>query len=237
LLFDLQDTPPRSPDRRILNLLLRGTGLPSEILAKGLEALGWIVDERGLAGRSESDGLAWALPMHELFERWTGKIVRTWAQGFGGEVQSAHANQTSVPVRWTGPAHSSVTSLIPDFVVTHGKRVYVVDAKYKGHFQELDESRWMALAEELREEHRHDVHQILAYAALFDAEEVVSVLVYPMHARTCVRLSESGKTIAKATLVAGGRSVTLALAGVPMMMPLDHGLHSLTRDWESLRTL
>lgn len=234
LLFDLRDTRACAPDRRTLGLLLRGVGLPSETLSKGLEALGWIVDERGLAGRSESDGLAWALPMHLLFERWVEYIVRTWATGFGGEVRSGYANQTAVPVRWKGPAHSSITSLIPDLVVRHANGVCVIDAKYKGHFQELDESRWMALAEELRAEHRHDVHQVLAYAALFDAREVTSVLVYPMHARTWSRLAAYGTTLVTGVLTTGGRTVTLALAGIPMVMPTDHDVSSLTRDWESL---
>lgn len=234
LLFGLRDTRACAPDRRTLDLLLHGFGMPAESFSKGLEALGWIVDERGLAGFSESDGLAWALPMHLLFERWVEYIVRTWASGFGGEVRSGYANETVVPVRWKGPHHSSITSLIPDLVVRHANGVWVIDAKYKGHFQELDESRWMALAEELRAEHRHDIHQVLAYAALFDAREVTAVLVYPMHARTWLRLSAYGKTLATGVLAANGRTVTLGLADVPMVMPTDHDVRSLTRDWKSL---
>jgi hypothetical protein len=234
LLFDLRDTRACPPDRRTLELLLRGVALPSESLSKGLQALGWIVEERGLAGRSESDGLAWALPMHSLFERWVEHIVRAWAAGFGGQVRSGYAQQTTVPVRWKGPVRSSITSLIPDVVVTHANGVCVIDAKYKGHFQELDESRWMALAEELRAEHRHDVHQVLAYAALFDAREVTSLLVYPMHTRTWSRLAAVGKTLSTGVLASGERTVTLALAGIPMVMPIDYDVRSLTRDWESL---
>jgi 5-methylcytosine-specific restriction endonuclease McrBC regulatory subunit McrC len=174
--------------------------------------------------------------MHMLFERWIEHVVRLWARGFGGEVRSGYAKQTNISVQWSGPARSSITSLVPDLVVRHANTVFVIDAKYKGHFQDLDESRWIALSEELRAEHRHDVHQVLAYAALFEAQDIVSVLAYPMHARTWERLAAHGRTVSRATLATGGRTVTLALAGIPMVIPLDHDQHSLIRDWEHLRT-
>lgn len=235
LLFDLQDTPARAPDHHSLNLLLRSTGLPSEVLSRGLEALGWIADERGLAGRSPSDGLAWALPMHAVFERWVEYVVRAWAGGFGGQVRSGRTHQTSVSIQWHRPGHGSLTGLVPDLVVHQGRRVYVIDAKYKAHFQELDETRWLALAAELREDHRHDVHQILAYAALFEAPEITSVLVYPMHRTTWQRLAPNGRAVAKAMISQGGRPVTLALVGLPIVLPSDDGLLPLTRTLEELR--
>lgn len=235
LLFDLQDTRARAPDHHSLNLLLRSNGLPSEVLSQGLEALGWIADERGLAGRSQSDGLAWALPMHAVFERWVEHVVCTWARGFGGEVRSGRTNQTRVPIQWLRPGHGSLTGLVPDLMVHHGPRVYVIDAKYKGHFQELDETRWLALAETLREDHRHDVHQILAYAALFEAAEITSVLVYPMHRATWQRLAPTGRAVAKATISTGGRPVRLALVGLPMTVPNDDGVLPLVGTLEDLR--
>lgn len=235
LLFDLQHTPARAPDHRSLSLLLRSSGLPSEVLSQGLEALGWIADQRGLAGRSQSDGLAWALPMHAVFERWVKHVVRTWARGFGGEVRSRRTNQTSVSIQWLRPGHGSLTGLIPDLLVRHGPRVYVIDAKYKGHFQELGETRWLALAEALRENHRHDVHQILAYAALFEAAEITSVRVYPLHRATWQRLAPTGRAVAKARISTAGRPVTLALVALPMAVPDDDSLLPLVGTLEDLR--
>jgi hypothetical protein len=120
-------------------------------------------------------------------------------------------------------------------VVHHGTRIYVIDAKYKGHFQELDETRWTALADELRQEHRHDVHQVLAYAALFEAPEVISVLVYPMHHATWQRLAAQRRTVARALLSAGGRPVMLAVLGLPMVLPNDIGIASLVGTLDELR--
>ena len=70
------------------------------------------------------------------------------------------------------PGSRSLQSLVPDLVVELGRRVWIFDAKYKGHFEELDAHRWTELAAELQAEHRHDVHQALAYAATCGADQV-----------------------------------------------------------------
>lgn len=216
LLASLRDTAARAPDRSTLDRLMLGSGLPSVVLHHGLEALGWIVDERGLAGQAETDGLAWALPMADLFERWVEHLVRHWAREIGAEVATARTGETTVAIHWPRGTASSLKSLVPDLVVRRGDAVTIVDAKYKGHFQELDETRWTELATKLREQHRHDVHQALAYAALYEAEQVTTVLAYPMRFATWARLAEHGRTVVTAEITGGGRSVRIALLGVPL---------------------
>lgn len=228
LLHHLRDVGERTPSHRQLEEFAR-TGLSSAILKQGLQALGWVVDERGLAGATENDGLAWSLPMHELFERWVERIARNWAYEIGAEVRTGRQLQTVVPIEWTSGAHSSMKSLVPDIVLRLGDTVYVFDAKYKGHFQELDDSRWIELQEELRNEHRRDIHQVLAYAALFEASSVVAVLAYPMHASTWTRLHRDSNSITQARLNAGGRSVTLALAGFPLELADGASVGDMTR--------
>ena len=235
LLHALKDTGARAPDRRTLDQLMRGVGLPSAVLQRGLQALGWIVDERGLAGAAETDGLAWALPMHELFERWVEHVARTWARGFGGQVLAGRADETVVPIEWARGAHGSLRSLVPDLVVRHQDHVYVIDAKYKGHFQELDDARWLAFSQELRDEHRHDLHQVLAYASLFEGAEITAVLVYPMFERTWSRLAEHRRTVTQASLAGGGRRVHLALAGIPVRLPETVSVSEVARSLDGLR--
>ncbi len=235
LLHGLKDSAARAPDRRTLEQLTRAAGLPSQILARGIQALGWIVDERGLAGSAETDGLAWSLPMHRLFECWVEHITRAWAHEFGGQVLAGRAGETTIPITWDRGASSSMKTLIPDMVVRHGNHVFIVDAKYKDHMQELDEARWFALSDELREEHRNDLHQILAYASVFDGSEITAVLVYPMHSRTWARLADHDRTVAHATLASGGRFVHLVLVGVPMQLPSDKSIRSLTQTWNVFR--
>ena len=86
-----------------------------------MQALGWFVDERGLAGMAQSDGLAWSLPMHELFERWVEHLVRFWARGIGAQVRSGRTYETLVPIRWTRAEARSLNSLIPDLIVQRGQ--------------------------------------------------------------------------------------------------------------------
>lgn len=235
LLVGLRDASARAPDRRTLDQLLRGAGLPSAVLQQGLQALAWIVDERGLAGAAETDGLAWALPMHELFERWVEHVVRLWGREFGGQVLAGRAHETVVPIDWDRRAHGSMKSLVPDLVVRHQDRVYVIDAKYKGHFQEFDDARWLALSEELRDEHRCDLHQVLAYASLYEAAEMTAVLVYPMRERTWTRLAERGRTVVQARLSGGGRLLRLALAALPLRTPEAGSISTVVRSLDRLR--
>lgn len=234
LLVSLRDTPARRPDRRALEGLARSEGLPSQVLANGLTALGWIADGRGLAGRSESDGLAWALVMHELFERWVEHLVRCWTHRVGAQVLTGRTLQTAVPIRWQGRGRGSLTNLVPDLVVRRGEQVMVFDAKYKDHLEELEESQWTSLAEEVRAQHRQDIHQVLAYAGLFEARQITAALVYPMRAAVWERLNPSGRTLIRAELSSGGREVCLALAGVPMQADPVLRLEGVTAAFDAL---
>jgi hypothetical protein len=88
-------------------------------------------------------------------------------------------------------------------------RVIWLDAKYKRHFALLARRGWSGLDDRVRDEHRADLHQALAYAALADAPQVDTVLVYPDEAR------EGHRPAAVATVTTGRRRVRLVLASVP----------------------
>ena len=105
--------------------------------------------------------------------------------------------------------------LAPDVVVRTGRQVVIYDAKYKAHLAGLDAEGWRTFSEEERAAHRADVHQALAYAALFEAEAVTTVLVYPLRVETWQRLWETKRTVMIGDLGGGGRRVRLALAGLP----------------------
>ena len=235
LLVALGNVRARVPDRRSLERMLVGSGLPSDAFRHGLQALNWLVDERGLAGVSELDGLVWAMPMHELFERWVEYLIRVWAHTFGGVVKSAFRGETTVPIQWTRRGPTSMGSLNPDLTVRHGEDVYVIDAKYKGHFEELDDRRWAELADDLRSEHRHDLHQVLAYASVFGGRRIVAALVYPMFPGTWARLSERKQTLILAELAHGGRKLQLVLTGFPLQVPTEKSLEDLATQLDPLR--
>jgi len=235
LLLTLTNVRARMPDRRSLEQMLLGSALPSEIFRQGLQALTWLVDGRGLAGAAELDGLAWAMPMHQLFERWVEHIVRLWAHGFGGRVKSAGRGETTVPIQWSRRGRTSLGSLSPDLVVRHDQDVYIIDAKYKGHFEEFDDHRWAELADELRGEHRHDLHQVLAYASVYEARRIVAVLAYPMFPGTWLRLRERNQASISADVTHGGRQLQLVLTGFPLQVPAEMKPEDFVGQFETLR--
>ena len=234
LLQELSDTPAKTPNHRTLEQLTRGTGISSSILRDGLEALGWMVDERGLAGAAELDGLAWRLPMYELFERWVECVVRRWSREFGGFLTTARVGDAHFPLQWERPGTGSLSALAPDMVVQSGETVFVFDAKYKGHFEELDDLRWRELGESLQAEHRHDLHQIMAYASLFDTPRVVALLVYPMFLKTWEALAPLGQTIIRASFPSRSRQIEVGLIGIPLQTPQGRQVDELINGWSVL---
>jgi hypothetical protein len=235
LLQELKDISPKIPTHKALAQLSRGTDISPAILREGLEALGWMIDERGLAGSSEMDGLSWRLPMHELFERWIESLIRRWAREFGGLVTSARMGDARFPLHWERPGTGSLTDLAPDIVVQSGETVFIFDAKYKSHFEELDDLRWRELGESLKSEHRHDLHQVLAYASLFDTHRVVALLVYPMFLKTWEALAPRGQSIIRASLPSRSRQVEVGLIGVPLQPPQGAHIDKLTDCWSILK--
>ncbi|MBK6314265.1 MAG: hypothetical protein IPF53_08095 [Blastocatellia bacterium] len=180
LIEQLRDVSPAAPRREELLAFGGGSRFIEEAARRGIEALGWVVDERGLGGGRELDGLAWQLPLDRLWEAYVESVMRREPALTGADVRVARLGQTTFPLNWTNALHRTLGHLAPDIVVRRGRRVRVVDAKYKAHLAELDESSWRRFADELKERHRADLHQVLAYAALYDADEITATLVYPL---------------------------------------------------------
>ena len=137
----------------------------------------------------------------------------------GGEVKAGGLGQTVFPLHWSDPSHRTLGHLVPDIVVRRGASIHVIDAKYKAHLAELDEAGWLRFSEEQREAHRADLHQVLAYASLYDADRITATLVYPVRRDTWESLSRRGRDISRAELLRGGRHVTLELRGLPFGAP------------------
>src|SRR5262249_16200037 len=215
LLSQIRDVVPLAPSRSQLERLAPADPLTEVSLHRGLEALGWIVDERGLGGGREMDGLAWAAPLDSLWESYVEGVSGREASLQGGAVRVGRSRETLVPLDWSDPSHRSLGHLLPDIVVTYRDRVDIVDAKYKAHLAELDEHGWRAFTDDTREAHRADIHQILAYASLFEASDIRAILVYPLRERTWRILRDRSRDVSVAEVFAGARSVRLELRGLP----------------------
>ena len=215
LLFRVRDVLPLMPQRTDLDRLGTGDRFLGAALSRGLEALGWVAEERGLGGGREMDGLSWTLPLSDLWERYVEALVRRETSLVGGSVRVGRRRETVFPIEWSDPSHRSLGHLVPDIVVFTGNTVHVIDAKYKAHLAELDERGWQRFTEDVREAHRADIHQVLAYASLYSAEEVKATLIYPLRLGTFEALARQRRDRSVAHLLHGARRVRLELRGVP----------------------
>jgi hypothetical protein len=95
-------------------------------------------------------------------------LIATWtARRIGATGRSGRAEQTRVPLDWTPTAAGSQRSLVPDVVIERDDLVLVLDAKYKQHASDIERLGWTGVTEQLREQHRADLLQALAYSTLF----------------------------------------------------------------------
>jgi 5-methylcytosine-specific restriction endonuclease McrBC regulatory subunit McrC len=150
-----------------------------------------------------------------LWEHYVEATVRREAALVGGNVRVGRKRETVFPLEWSDPSHRSLGHLVPDIVVFTSRSVHVIDAKYKAHLAELDEHGWVRFTDDVREAHRADVHQVLAYASLYSADEVIASLVYPLRRGTFESLARRGRDRSVAQLLHGGRRVRVELRGVP----------------------
>jgi hypothetical protein len=193
--------------------------MASAALKDGIEAVSWVVDERGLAGMSDLRGLPWALRMDEFFEAWVECIGSYLAPLLGGVLRSGRKQSTLIPLRWEPPFIGSQRFLLPDVVIGYSDKTLVLDAKYKQHWDEVAHNPWRNVDAEVQEAHRSDLLQVLAYSTAFELGPITACLVYPCSPRTWQSLKERGFLFHRARVTAGHRSVNLVLTAVPFGVP------------------
>ncbi|MBZ0271244.1 hypothetical protein K8I61_04360 [bacterium] len=166
----------------------------------------WIAEERGLGGAKSLDGLAWDLSIEAVWEAWVAAFSAELSQRLGFVASPFQTARRSL--RWSG-SNQSMGSLMPDVELRAANRAVFVDAKYKSHYSLIAQRGWQGLTEKVRDEHRADIHQALAYTSLADVPQVDSLLIYP-------QLGESTNTSAMVARVTSGRRVVrLILVAVP----------------------
>lgn len=221
LLEQVKYARPERPRPETLRQMLVTNPYLAEAIRRGLLAIGWIVEERGLGGTDTSDGLAWSLPLEVLWEHYVEAHYRSESRMTGASFRVGRRGETAFPIRWEHPFQRSLSQLVPDLVLQRGREIHVIDAKYKAHFAELDEHGWREFQEDERTAHRADIHQVLAYAGLFDAERVTATLVYPLRRDTYFALADRRQDRSIGTVYHGTREVTLELRGLPFGRAVD----------------
>lgn len=196
------------------------TPLSQMVVADAVEAMEWTLDERGMAGLSELRGLPWRMSMEVFWEAWVETLASRLVQTSGGRLQVGRNQQTTVPIIWSPPYTGSQRSLKPDVIWQRDDRTVILDAKYKQHWTELSATRWGDLEDTVREHHRADLLQVLAYGSLPDSTSVSLVLAYPCTTQAWRTLADQDRAWHAANVPAGRRRVRLVL----MALPLDPSL-------------
>ena len=156
------------------------------------------------------------MSMEQFFEAWVETLMSHVVRRVGGELRSGRERQTVVPLNWDPPYLGSQKSLVPDLVIEREDTTIIIDAKYKEHWEEMQERRWTDLEEELRERHRADLLQVLAYSTVARKPKVLVCLAYPCNEERWVSLRARNLLIHRASLPVTERRVELALVAFPL---------------------
>ncbi len=182
----------------------------------GVQAIEWTVDQRGLAGLSDLAGVPWTMPMETFFEAWVETVFRIAARHTGGQSRVARKRETTHPIQWEPPYLGSQKSLIPDIWIEWESTTLIVDAKYKRHWEELQQRCWSGVEAEIRDRHRADLLQVLAYANLARTPNVAACLVYPCTRAHWESMHARGRLTHRAEFNVGNRMLRLWLTAIPM---------------------
>lgn len=228
LLRLVEDVSPVRPSRKQLDGWFR-VPFATKVFSHGLDAITWSSEETGLGGTTDWRGLPWVMSMEEFYEAWVETVFSRYARRFGGLLRIGRRRETITPIAWERPFLGSQKFLMPDLVIEQEDRTVFVDAKYKDHWEALQQHRWLELEEEVRERHRDDLLQVLAYSTLSESKAITACLAYPCTAETWATLKERGTVSHRAAVYAGRRKVDLVMLAVPMSDEIDEIVDQLGR--------
>ena len=220
LLRSVRRNPVYIPSPKVLGSWLQRP-MKTLSFAEGLQAIEWTVQDRGLAGSSDLEGIPWHMPMEKFFEAWVETVFHSIARELAGELRVGRKRQTTHAIAWEPDYPGSQKSLIPDLWLDWGDTAVVVDAKYKRHWEEFQNHSWGSVEDLIREQHRVDLFQILAYANLTKSSRVIACLAYPCEPETWKRLVDRKNLFRKAEITVGSRAVHLWLTAIPMATTID----------------
>lgn len=204
------------PVRPVPSWQPQGGSAMAEVFRRGLEAIHWTIDERGLGGTSDLAGLPWRMDMAPFFEAWVEAIADRVARQHGATLTTGRRKETTVRLHWQPAKYGTQRSLIPDVVLQRPGVTVVIDAKYKRHVQLVGYGMYGTGEHDWQSQHREDLLQCLAYSSLFDTPRVVACLAYPTPDDQWSRLNHEGRVLSRATVRHGLRQVEVALLAVPM---------------------
>ena len=228
LLTRVQNVSPRQPSPMAIEAWYRNS-LSSDVFRDGLQAVEWTIEDRGLAGLADLQGIAWIMSMEIFFEAWVETLAEKLSRQIGGILRVGRKRETVTPFKWDPPYMGSQRYLLPDLILERGDETIIIDAKYKSHWEELSHHRWHSLTDVLQEQHRADLLQVLAYSTLASTKKTITCLAYPCKKETWQSLKKRGRLWHQASLYAGSRQIKVILIALPMVANIDEVVNILTK--------
>lgn len=193
----------------------------------------WLLTRKGLGGPDDGEGLPWTICSEELYELWVGYIAQKWAKMIGAPIKTSSSRSSLIPINWDIQYEKTMSYLLPDYVCEKEGEVWVFDAKYKNLLEDLVEYKWYQLDDYMKEAHRSDFHQILAYSSAFDKGSIISILAYPFD------YTAQKKELIKYTRIGefshgDNRNVWVVLLPVPMGYNEAGGLNKVVQETISI---
>lgn len=123
-----------------------------------------------LLNKDSSIATAWRVSISELFERYVQYILSVVVKNISGKSYSNHKiNSEGFIPSW------GLKYLEPDILVKINDLYIIADVKYKANFYMLNKE-----SNVLKEHHRSDLHQILAYLSFLpNSTDKLGILFYP----------------------------------------------------------
>lgn len=141
--------------------------------------------------------VAWRIDMAKLFERYIQYIVSESLKGIDGNVMYNYKILGKGQIAPWGLKH-----LEPDMIIKCNSKTYMADAKYKAHYYAFRQN-----SEILKETHRADLHQLLAYCSFSPEKNKTGILFYPSSTSSCRKINYLERL--------GGINNTVYLLGIP----------------------
>lgn len=116
-----------------------------------------------------SGSVAWRINFSQVFEKYIQFLFKEVAKDCGGRVlNNFRINRKSYKYKW------DLKYIEPDAIYVNDNLIIYIDAKYKSNLYNRNSS-----SNELKDEHRHDLHQIMAYSGFTNGPLKNGILCYP----------------------------------------------------------
>lgn len=145
------------------------------------------------------ESTAWRIDFSDVFEKLIQKIFQEVARETGGQLFSNYrfTSKTVQSFSW------ELKYIEPDAIYKKGNFSLFIDAKYKSNFYNKFNG-----TDKLKEDYRHDLHQIMAYSSFSNQEYKNAALCYP------AQQIEFKKSVFQNSI--NGTKISIMLIGIPV---------------------